>query len=228
MKMCIFCHGIVTLPISSRRHCAIGAIIKVPFRKSRIIHIFCVRIYMFLGIGTGLWVRSSSDSYTSTNVNVVADASDMMSSPIFDSDKASGLGKNGDCTATDCSINDGAFQDVALAYPIAHCLRRNITFVDTLNRSLTKDLSADHISQIMQNTTGDFFTFQYRFSHIHNNLHFIIGGDMNSECPSGYPKELCDLTSFASNGNILVECFYRSAFIISLLDPIFCGHNSRL
>ncbi|KAK7435798.1 hypothetical protein VKT23_019496 [Stygiomarasmius scandens] len=180
MKMCIFCHGIVTLPIFSRRHCVIGVIIEGAF---------------------------PSDSYISTNVNVVADASDMMSSPIFDSDKASGLGKNGDCTDTDCLINDGAFKDVALAYPMAHRLRRNITFVDTVNRSLTKDFSADHISQIMQNTTGDFFTFQYRFSHIHNNLHFIIGGDMNSECPSGYPKELCDLTSFASNGNTLFECF---------------------
>ncbi|KAK7434078.1 hypothetical protein VKT23_020404 [Stygiomarasmius scandens] len=138
------------------------------------------------------------------------DAFDMMSSPILDPDATSGFGTNGDCASTDCFVNDGAFRDVVLSYPISHRLRRNITFVDSANRSLTKKLSPDYLSQIMQNTTGDFFAFQYRFSHVHNNLHFIVGGDMDSECPSNYPKDACDLTSFASN------------------DPLFWLHHGQI
>ncbi|THU98609.1 tyrosinase [Dendrothele bispora CBS 962.96] len=139
------------------------------------------------------------------------DLFDMKSSPVFDPDLTSGLGTNGDCISTDCFIHDGAFGDVTLAYPIPHHLRRNITFDDpATNRSLTDKLSAEHLFDIMRDTTGDFFTFQHRFSHVHNNLHFIIGGDMDSECPSKYPKEACDLTSFASN------------------DPLFWLHHGQI
>ncbi|KAF5369052.1 hypothetical protein D9758_002947 [Tetrapyrgos nigripes] len=128
------------------------------------------------------------------------DASDIVSAPVFDPDPSSGLGTNGDCTNTDCDVQDGAFHDVTLSYPIPHRLRRNITLTSPkVNGSLADKLTLPYLSSVMDNTTGDFFTFQYRFSNAHNHLHYIIRGDMNSECPSAYPKEDCDLTSFASN-----------------------------
>ncbi|KAF5347178.1 hypothetical protein D9758_011056 [Tetrapyrgos nigripes] len=141
----------------------------------------------------------------------LADASDITSSPVFDPDSSSGLGTNGDCTDTDCNVHDGAFSDVALAYPISHRLRRNITLTDPKDgENLVEKLTPHHISDIMVNTTGDFFKFQYRFSKAHNNLHFIVKGDMNSECPTEYPIEACELTSFASN------------------DPLFWLHHGQI
>ncbi|KAI0060028.1 Di-copper centre-containing protein [Artomyces pyxidatus] len=136
------------------------------------------------------------------------DADDLFASPIFDPDLHHGLGQDGDCVSSDCTIRDGALsRQFTLAFPVPHMLRRNMSLGDPPR---TASLNGAHIANVSQSSTpGDFFTFQYHMSRAHNHLHNFVGGDMATRCPKEVPEDLCT-HSYASN------------------DPLFWLHHAQL
>ncbi|TBU33894.1 Di-copper centre-containing protein [Dichomitus squalens] len=130
------------------------------------------------------------------------DSADVKNSPLFlDSDPISGLGGWGD-PAKDIQVQDGAFRDLQLAYPVPHTLRRNFTLrpyialadnPTILDPTLEANVSFTpaEVQKMVHWTPGDFPGMQFymeRPEGPHGNVHEILGGDLGGYCPAdAYP-----------------------------------------
>jgi len=130
------------------------------------------------------------------------DSADLLSSPIFETDPAHGLGHSGDCTSapsSDCVVQDGAFAPAnshfSLSYPVRHNLRRNLTLITGWfehEHPANETISLANIRNITERTTGDFFRFQFAMTQMHNHLHNFVGGDLAGTCPKAIPEDKCE------------------------------------
>ena len=122
--------------------------------------------------------------------NLSIDAGDVKNSPLFlDSDPIIGLGGWGD-PAKDIQVQDGAFRNLQLAYPVPHTLRRNFTlqpYVSLTDNPIFTDPTMDanvsftpgEVQKIVDWTPGDFPGMQFymeRPEGPHGSVHEILGG----------------------------------------------------
>jgi tyrosinase len=150
------------------------------------------------------------------------DHADLFNSPVFEHVPEYGLGGTGDCdssTEADCTVTTGAFSPSAgnfeLAWPVPHPLRRNLTLITgwfSHELPQNRTLGPEFVRNSIEKTTGDFFSFQYAMTLMHNHVHNFVGGDLAGDCPRILPAEKCqDLaTSFTPN------------------DPLFWLHHAQL
>lgn len=150
------------------------------------------------------------------------DHANLFGSPVFEDSAEYGLGGTGDCNSSpeaDCIVTTGAFAPSAgnfqLAWPVPHRLRRNLTLItgwyaDEQPQNLT--LGPEFVRNATQQTTGDFFRFQYAMTLIHNHVHNFVGGDLAGDCPKVLPKEECKGMAISFTPN----------------DPLFWLHHAQL
>ena len=150
------------------------------------------------------------------------DHANMFDAPVFEDSPEYGLGGTGDCDSSpdaDCIVTTGAFApstgNFELSWPIPHPLRRNLTLItrwfdDELPQNLT--LGPDFVRNATQQTTGDFFRFQFAMALMHNHVHNFVGGDLAGDCPKVLPKEDCRGMKISFTPN----------------DPLFWLHHAQL
>ena len=150
------------------------------------------------------------------------DHADLFSSPVFEASPEYGLGGTGDCSSSpeaDCIVTTGAFApsngNFNLAWPIPHPLRRNLTLITGWfphERPQNSTLSPDYVRNVTEQTTGDFFRFQYAMSLLHNHIHNFVGGDLAGDCPKELPEEDCQGIAINFTPN----------------DPLFWLHHAQI
>ncbi|CAO2654359.1 Nn.00g110920.m01.CDS01 [Neocucurbitaria sp. VM-36] len=150
------------------------------------------------------------------------DHADLLNSPVFEDSPEYGLGGTGDCDSSleaDCAVSTGAFASstgsLELAWPIPHSLRRNLTlitgwFPNELPQNRT--LGPEYVRNATEQTTGDFFSFQYAMTRMHNHVHNFVGGDLAGDCPKALPEEDCHGLAIGFTPN----------------DPLFWLHHAQL
>ncbi|PSN60132.1 monooxygenase-like protein [Corynespora cassiicola Philippines] len=150
------------------------------------------------------------------------DHADLFNSPVFDDSPEYGLGGTGDCDSSpeaDCIVFTGAFASspgaLELAWPIPHPLRRNLTLItgwypNELPQNRT--LGPDFVRNATEENTGDFFSFQYAMTRMHDHVHNFVGGDLAGDCPKALPDEDCHGLAIAFTPN----------------DPLFWLHHAQL
>ncbi|KAF1953771.1 tyrosinase [Byssothecium circinans] len=139
------------------------------------------------------------------------DHADLFDSPVFEDSPEYGLGGTGDCDSSpeaDCIVTTGAFAsstgNFELAWPVPHQLRRNLTLITgwyahELPQNLT--LGPEFVRNSTEQTTGDFFRFQYAMTLMHNHVHNFV-----------LPKEECRGMRISFTPN----------------DPLFWLHHAQL
>lgn len=150
------------------------------------------------------------------------DHADLFHSPVFEDSAEYGLGGTGDCGSSpeaDCVVTTGAFApstgNFELAWPIPHRLRRNLTLITgwyAHERPQNSTLGPEFVRNSTQQTTGDFFRFQYAMTLMHNHVHNFVGGDLAGDCPKALPKEDCQDMGISFTPN----------------EPLFWLHHAQL
>ena len=150
------------------------------------------------------------------------DHADLFNSPVFEDSAEYGLGGTGDCGSSpeaDCIVTTGAFApstgNFELAWPIPHRLRRNLTLITgwyTHERPQNSTLGPEFVRNSTQQTTGDFFSFQYAMTLMHNHVHNFVGGDLAGDCPKALPEEDCQGMGISFTPN----------------EPLFWLHHAQL
>jgi tyrosinase len=150
------------------------------------------------------------------------DHADLSHSPIFEDSPEHGLGGTGDCSSSpqaDCIVTTGAFSshngNFELAWPIPHKLRRNLTLITgwfAHERPANRTLGPESVRNSTEQTTGDFFRFQYAMTGMHNHVHNFVGGDLAGDCPKSLQEKDCQgmASTFTPN------------------DPLFWLHHAQL
>ncbi|KAJ4369101.1 hypothetical protein N0V83_006185 [Neocucurbitaria cava] len=150
------------------------------------------------------------------------DHADLFASPVFGDSAEYGLGGTGDCDSSpeaDCTVTTGAFApstgNFELAWPIPHALRRNLTLITGwFDHELPQNrtLGPEFVRNSTEQTTGDFFRFQYAMTLMHNHVHNFVGGDLAGDCPAGLREEDCKGMAISFTPN----------------DPLFWLHHVQL
>jgi len=132
------------------------------------------------------------------------DAPDFEHATIFSNSTDEGLGYWGD-PDNDYQIFTGGFENITVAYPVPHNIRRNFTlqpFLNTPTGALPVDslymvntsFTASNVNFTISSFNGDFVSFQTYVESIagpHPAVHIILGGDMSGLCPFGLSPPNC-------------------------------------
>ncbi len=150
------------------------------------------------------------------------DHADLFNSPVFEDSPEHGLGGTGDCDSfpeADCLVTTGAFAqstgNLELSWPIPHGLRRNLTLITgwwAHERPQNSTLGPEFVRNSTEQTTGDFFKFQYAMTLMHNHVHNFVGGDLAGDCPKALPEEDCKDMGISFTPN----------------EPLFWLHHAQL
>lgn len=155
--------------------------------------------------------------------NPKLDAPDFYHATILSNSTFDGVGSWGD-PQNDFQIFTGAFQDIEVAYPVPHHIRRNFTLQPFLGGvsfpgapSIAVDptlminvtFSAANVNFTVNSFTGDYISFQTYLENVggpHPGPHIILGGDMSGLCPFGMVPPACTPgMKWSSNGECGVQ-----------------------